>query len=187
MNHNVNSKKLVLSALLCAMGIVIPMFSPLKIVLEPASFTLASHVPIFIAMFISPKVALAVAIGTSVGFLFGGFPIVVVLRALTHGIFTILGATFLKKYHDTLTSPKSSFIYSVSIGIIHAICEVLVVIPFYAFTNLSQGYYDKGFLFSVIMLIGFGTIIHSIIDLWIAKKIWISIPKSVINKLAVTK
>lgn len=187
MNNNVNSKKIVLSALLCAMGIVIPMFSPLKIVLEPASFTLASHVPIFIGMFISPKVALAVAIGTSAGFLFGGFPIVIVFRALTHGIFAFLGATFLKKYPDTLTSSKNSFAYSLSIGIIHAICEVLVVVPFYTSTNLAQGYYDKGFLFSVIVLIGLGTIVHSIIDLWIAKKIWISIPKSVINKLVVTK
>ena len=75
---------MVIAALLCAIGIVIPMFAP-KIILEPASFTLASHVPIFIALFISPPVALAVSVGTTLGFFFAGFPIVVVLRAVrTH-------------------------------------------------------------------------------------------------------
>ena len=84
MKRDTKLQTMVVAALLCAIGIVIPMFAP-KIVLEPASFTLASHVPIFIALFISPPVALAVSIGTTVGFLFAGFPIVIVLRALTHG------------------------------------------------------------------------------------------------------
>lgn len=186
MSHKINSKKLVLTALLCAIGIIIPIFSPLKIILEPASFTLASHVPVFIAIFISPTVALTVALGTTLGFLFGGFPIVVVLRALSHGIFAFLGGIFLKKYPNTLTSTKGSFLYSLIIGLIHSICEVLVVIPFYTSANLSQGYYDKGFLFSIMVLVGLGTIIHSMIDLWISRKIWTSIPKSVINKLVMT-
>ncbi|MDO4535865.1 MAG: ECF transporter S component [Clostridium perfringens] len=186
MNHKVNSKKLVLTALLCAIGIVIPMFSPFKIILEPASFTLASHVPIFIAMFISPSVALTVAIGTTLGFLLGGFPIVIVLRALSHSIFAFLGGVFLKKHPSILTSTKSSFLYSLVIGFIHSICEVLVVIPFYTSSNLSQGYYDKGFLFSIMILIGLGTVVHSMVDLWISQKIWIAIPKSIINKLVIT-
>lgn len=185
MNNKINSKKLVLTALLCATGIVIPLFSPLKIILEPASFTLASHVPIFIAMFISPTVAITVAIGTTLGFLLGGFPIIVVLRALSHCVFSSLGSIFLKKYPNTLTSSKNSFLYSLTIGLIHSICEVLVVIPFYTLANLSQDYYDKGFLFSVIILIGLGTVIHSMVDLWISQKIWVSIPKSLVNKLTI--
>ncbi len=186
MNHNVNSRKLVLTAILCAIGIVIPIFSPLKIILEPASFTLASHVPIFIAMFISPSVALLVATGTTLGFLLGGFPIVIVLRALSHSIFASLGGVFLKKYPNTLTSTKNSFLYSLVIGFIHSICEILIVIPSYISANLAQGYYDKGFLFSIVILIGLGTIVHSMIDLWISQKIWTTIPKSIIKKLVVT-
>lgn len=183
MNHKINSKNLVLTALLCAMGIIIPVFSPFKIILEPASFTLASHVPIFIAMFISPTVALAVALGTSLGFLLGGFPIVIVLRALTHCIFAFLGAIFLKKFPNTLNSTKKSFLYSFIIGIIHSTCEVLVVIPFYISGNLSQGYYNNGFIFSIVILIGIGGLIHSMIDLWISQKIWTALPKSIIKKL----
>jgi len=62
------TRNLVISALLCAVGIIIPMFSPLRFVIEPASFTLGSHIATFIAMFISLPVAIAVSLGTSLGF-----------------------------------------------------------------------------------------------------------------------
>ena len=57
--HN-NILKVVMAGLLCAVGIIIPMFSPLKIVIPPASFTVASHVAVFIAMFISLTVILLI-------------------------------------------------------------------------------------------------------------------------------
>ncbi len=75
---------MLIAAMLSAIGIIIPLFSPVKILLEPASFTLASHVAIYIAMFISPGVALSVAAGTTLGFLLAGFPPVVVVRAASH-------------------------------------------------------------------------------------------------------
>ena len=61
-------RHLTIAALLIGMGIVIPMVMP-KIVIGPASFTLASHVPLFVAMFFSPGMAIAVALGTTFGFL----------------------------------------------------------------------------------------------------------------------
>lgn len=39
---------MVLAGVLCAVGIVVPMFMP-RIVLGPMSFTLASHVAVFLA------------------------------------------------------------------------------------------------------------------------------------------
>ena len=96
MNSKLNTKEVIMAALLCAIGIMIPMISPIKIVLEPASFTLASHVAIFIAMFISTKVALLVTVGTTIGFFIGGFPIVVVARALSHLVFVIFGMSLIK-------------------------------------------------------------------------------------------
>ena len=63
MKSKTNTFQLALAGMLIAIGIVIPMFSPIKIIIEPASFTLASHVPVFIAMFISPMMAAAVALG----------------------------------------------------------------------------------------------------------------------------
>lgn len=73
MRSRTNTYQLALTGMLIAIGIVIPMFSPIKVVIEPASFTLASHVAVFIAMFISPSMAVAVSLGTTLGFFLGGF------------------------------------------------------------------------------------------------------------------
>ena len=43
---------LTLTALLTAIAIVVPIIMPFKIVIPPASYTLGSHVAIFIAMFL---------------------------------------------------------------------------------------------------------------------------------------
>ena len=66
MKIKTNTFQLALAGMLIAIGIVIPMFSPIKIIIEPASFTLASHVPVFIAMFISPMMAAAVALPSKI-------------------------------------------------------------------------------------------------------------------------
>ena len=54
MNQNNRVFKMVVAAMLCAVGIVIPMVCP-KISIEPASFTLASHVALFWPCFYRPK------------------------------------------------------------------------------------------------------------------------------------
>ncbi len=176
-NNNLNS--MAISALLCAIGIMLPIISPLKITMEPASFTLASHVAIFIAMFISPATAGFVALGTAAGFLMAGFPIVVVLRAASHIVFAIIGALYLKKYPGTMNSSKSSFIFSFVIGVMHSICEVAVVMPFYFGNSMTSGYYAKGFLVSVVLLVGVGTVVHSMVDFYLSQVIWKPITKAV--------
>lgn len=176
-NNKLNS--MLISALLCSIGIVIPIISPIKITMEPASFTLASHVAIFIAMFISPLTAVFVALGTSVGFMMAGFPIVVVLRAASHVIFAYIGALYLKKFPNTLNSFKQSQIYSFIISLIHAICEVAIVSVFYFGNNMGSGYYTKGFLISVVLLVGVGTAVHSMVDFYLAQAIWKPVTKAV--------
>lgn len=163
-------KTMTIAGLLCAIGIIIPMFAP-KIVIEPASFTLASHVPVIIAMFISPTVAISVSLLTSLGFLISGFPIVIVLRALTHLLFASIGAFMIKKNNNILLSPKSAVIYSFIIAIIHAIAEVAVV-TFYYWGGSMAAYEEKGYLVSVLGLVGLGTIIHSMVDFGIAVVVW---------------
>jgi len=179
MNRNNKIYTMSISALLCALGIVIPMISPIKITLEPASFTLASHVAIFIAMFISPFTAIFVSVGTTLGFLLGGFPIVVVMRAATHVIFAAVGAFILKKHPGIIKSVKSALPFSFGLAVLHGICEVLVVIPFYFSNSMSSGYYAKGFTFSVLMLVGIGTIIHSMVDFYFSQVIWKYVTKAV--------
>lgn len=176
MNNRQRTRKITTAALLIAVGILIPMISPLKIVLEPASFTLASHVATFIAMFISPYIAVAVAIGTAFGFLLGGFPIVVTLRAASHLIFAYFGAVYLVKNPSILENSKKRWLYSLVVGLLHATCEVLVVSAFYFAGNLSTAYYDKGLLISVMGLVGVGTVIHSMVDLELARMVWRAVP-----------
>lgn len=170
---------MTISALLCSIGIVIPIISPIKITLEPASFTLASHVAIFIAMFISPLIAVMVAIGTTLGFFIAGFPLVVVMRAASHIVFAFAGAMVLKKHVNIINTVKSSLPFSLCLGFLHGICEVLVVLPFYFGNNMSPLYYDKGFFVSIIMLVGVGTVVHSMVDFYIAQVIWKQASKAI--------
>ena len=182
MSNKLNTQGIAISAILCSIAIIIPMFSPIKIVLEPASFTLASHVPIFLAMFISPQTAIFVTIGSTIGFLFGGFPLPIVLRALSHLLFVVIGSLYIKKNSNIIYEKKKSLAYSFVMSVVHAIGEVMIIMPFYFGSSLSQGYYDKGFMISVIGLVGIGTIIHSMVDFSLAKYIWNLVPKSVVQK-----
>ena len=144
---NSRTKQMVYAALLTALAIIIPIqFSFLRVYFPPFSATLASHVPMFIAMFISPFVAIVVGIGSTVGFLFTGLPLPIVLRASTHILVGYIGAKIIQKNRNyvkavVITAP------------IHGLAEALVVIPFVGF-DLYQ--------FLVVMF-GF-IIIHHTVD-----------------------
>ncbi len=170
---------MLIAAMLSAIGIIIPLFSPVKILLEPASFTLASHVAIYIAMFISPGVALSVAAGTTLGFLLAGFPPVVVVRAASHLVFAFVGSYILKKNSKIIDQTASMIIFALLISLLHATTEVLVVMPFYFGGGLTSGYYARGFLTSVILLVGLGTVVHSLIDFAIARVVWKPLRKTI--------
>lgn len=47
-------QEMTFAALLTAIAILIPSIMPIKLIIPPASYTLGSHVPLFLAMFISP-------------------------------------------------------------------------------------------------------------------------------------
>ena len=109
--NTVRIQRMCVAALLCAIAILIPMISPVKIQLGPMSFTLGSHVAIFIAMFISPAVALTVELGATLGFLLAGFPPVVVLRALSQVVFVAIGAFLLAKKPAVMKNGLSIFLF----------------------------------------------------------------------------
>ncbi|MGI6160644.1 MAG: hypothetical protein ACOYJD_01305 [Christensenellales bacterium] len=178
MKKNNALRNMIIAGLLCAIGILIPRISPIRIVLEPASFTLASHVAIFIAMFISPGVAGAVAVGTTLGFLFGGFPIVIVARAASQVVFAVAGAFFYKKHPHVMDSLWKSQLFSFCIALVHGAMEVIAVLPFYFTNTLASGFYEKGFMFAVILMVGVGTVVHSMVDFGIAQLIWRPLKKA---------
>lgn len=170
MNRSNHVLHLAMTALLVAIGILIPAISPVKIPLGPAgSFTLASHVAIFLAMFLSPASAAAVALGTTVGFLLSGFPFPVVLRALTHLVWAALGAFWLKKHPDILYRPVPSGIFCVVIALVHAALETAaIMVLFFQGTVMDQG----GLWLTVFLPVGIVTLVHSSVDYVIALIVW---------------
>lgn len=163
---NKNRKRLSLlttAALLTALAILIPQVMP-KIVIPPASFTLASHVPIMIGMFISPIVAVIVALGSTLGFLISGLPIEITFRAATHVIFAFVGAVFLQKHHDYTKGVKFQ-IFNLVIAAIHTLAEVIVV---YLLLTTGFSHLNGRNMTSLLLVLGIGGFVHSLIDFNIA-------------------
>lgn len=175
-------QKLVIAALLCAIGIIIPIISPIKIRLDPMSFTLGSHIAVFVAMFVSPAVALCVELGTTVGFVLAGFPPVVVLRALVQVLFVVIGAYWLQKRPETLNHWGSMSLFILVTGVLHGAAEAVISTWFYFGGSIDQ---SKGFFETIILLVGVGTLVHHIVDFAISYVIWrpvcriIKIPTSI--------
>lgn len=153
--------QLTSAAILTAVGILIPLVMPIKIVIGPASYTLGSHIPIVMAMFLSPLVALAVAVGSTLGFLMAGFPIIIVFRALSHILFATLGAMYLERSRGVLASVWKRQVFSFFVNVIHGVAEVGVV---YFMTAFGQQNLDANFLYTLFVLVGIGTIIHGMVD-----------------------
>lgn len=124
---NNKTKKMVYASLLTALAIIIPVqFSFLRIYIPPFSATLAAHVPMFIAMLISPGVAVFVGVGSTLGFLFTGLGPAIVARASTHIIVGYVGAKIVAKRKNYLMA-------SIVTAPIHGGLEMLVSIPFVGF------------------------------------------------------
>ncbi|MGE5654974.1 MAG: ECF transporter S component [Bacillota bacterium] len=138
-------RKLTYTAILVALAMIIPLqFGFLKIVIPPFTATLASHVPMFLAMFFGPWVAVVVGIGSAVGF-FLTSPLVVAARALMHSIVGLSGAVLLAR---KVSFPKVVLLTAP----LHGVLEALAVIPF-GFTL------DK-----ILIVVGVGTILHHLAD-----------------------
>ncbi|MDF2502655.1 MULTISPECIES: hypothetical protein [Clostridium] len=141
-----NIRKLTFTAMLTALAIIIPIvFGPfLKIQIPPFSATLASHVPMFLAMLIAPEVAVVVGVGSAIGFLLTA-PAVIAARAFTHTFVGLAGALMIRKG----VSFKKVIVFTAPI---HAILEALIVIPF-GFTATKALY-----------VVGIGTVAHHFVD-----------------------
>ena len=153
-----STKELVLTALLTALTIVIPIiFAPLRIVAGPYTATIAAHAPTIIAMFINPTVAVLVALCSAIGFFMTASPIVA-FRAATHIFFAAAGSYMLIKEY------KLPVIISVT-ALIHAIAETLVVYIGYKCGIVATNDYSLGFFMTVTF---FGTVVHHCVDFAIA-------------------
>lgn len=173
MKQSIRVQRMCIAALLCAVGILIPIISPVKLQLGPMSFTLASHVALFLALFISPAVAGTVAVGTTLGFVLAGFPPVVVLRAGVQIVFVLAGALWLAKRPQTMHSAGGIFSFGLCMNVVHAACEAIVVMVFW----FSGATYETGFWNTILGLVAGGTLVHGMIDYYLALLIWTPVQK----------
>ncbi len=159
MTNKLNTKNMVITALLIALGIIIPTaFGFLRVNLPFFTATITAHVPIFVAMFISPASAIFTAIGTTIGFLLTGTPLLVTARAASHIVFAIVGALMVSK--------KMSIVYvGIVTAILHAVFEIIVAYIFFIFGLANPGASLVSYIF---ITIGVGTLIHHIVDYIIA-------------------
>lgn len=145
-------KEITIGAVLTAMAIIIPIqFGFLRIIAGPFTATLASHVPMFVAMVINPTVAVMVGAGSTIGFLLTA-PAVVAARAASHIVVGLVGAILIKRGKPMLAT------FAVAAPI-HAALEALAVIPF-GWTA-----------YSVLVVTGVGTLIHHMVDAAIATSV----------------
>lgn len=158
-------REIVWGGLLTSLALIIPLAFGgfLGVTIPPFSATLASHVPVMLAMTVSPMVAFMVAAGSALGFLIKLGP-VIGSRAAMHIIFALTGAHLYKRGFSLplvllITLP------------IHAISEALIVLLF-GFTLQKAG-----------IVIGIGTALHhgvdSLITLAIFGTIGYMIPRTV--------
>lgn len=167
MTKHKQTQMIAYASILVAFGIIIPMIMPIKIIIGPASFTLASHVPIFLATFISLPVAIFVSLGTTLGFFMAGFPIVIVFRALSHIIFAIIAALLLNKKPDLLENPIKALPFAFGVNIIHAAAEFIVVLLLTQTAHTNSTY-----IWTILGLVGLGTLVHGMVDFYLSFYLW---------------
>lgn len=172
MKRNDAVYRLVLAALLVAIGILIPMTFP-KITLPLMSFTLASHVAIFLAIFLSPGVAIIVSLGTTLGFFLSGLPLEVTLRALSHVVFAIVGALWIQKRPQLLQHKGEAVAFCLVTNLVHALMELIVISALFlgGFQRVVSNFSEAGYM-AIILLVGLGTLIHGSVDFIISFLVW---------------
>lgn len=158
MKAKFDTKTIVTTGLLVALSILIPML-PFKVVIPPFTATIASHVPVILAMFINPLAAAVVGFGSMLGFFINGMPAYVVARAAVHIVFAFMGAVMYQK-------GMSIYLVLFITMFIHGILEAIVVIPF-GFPLEKAG-----------IVVGVGTMLHHIVDSIISVAVFLALQKA---------
>lgn len=144
-----NTKKIALTALLTALAIVIPFAVFFKVIIPPFTATLGSHVPMFIAMLLGPKVAIMAGLGSAFGFFLNLGPLIGA-RAFMHVFVGLAGAKLIEK---GMSFGKVSAITAP----LHGLLEVLIVMPFVGLD-----------VYNLLIITGVGTMLHHGADAFIS-------------------
>ncbi len=171
---NKKTRELVLAAILTALAILIT-YSPVKLNLAFFTLTPGAHVPTFLAMFISPWVAVMSIIGSCIGF-FTAIPspnnLLVMIRAGLHIIFALIGIKMIdKKLNIFLVIFLTALIHALAEGIIVTLLTPVIV------PNSTQAQLVAG------QIAAAGTFVHHFIDSAITLPILLALSRAkMLNK-----
>ena len=165
------SQKMTISAVLTALSLVYLYFMP-TFDLGVWSFTLFSHIFLFIACFVSPYTALMTYIASLVSFILKTSNYLIWLRAASH-LFWIIAVVLYIRFKG-IKSKKDIAITAIMSALIHTILEVLAVI-----LGLSFGIQGNSGFYYLFLALGIGNIVHNTIDFIVA----LLVHQKVIGKL----
>jgi niacin transporter len=177
MSKKMNVRTMTVTAMLIALGVVIPMYSFPIFPPIPGFFTatFASHVPIMLSLFLGPFSAICVTIGTTMGFFFRGLGPEVTLRAASHIIFAIVGALMVRR--------GSKIVWLVLVTMIfHAAMEAIVMYCFGVKLSRLQETMPQATLTTAVLLIPLLTCAHHLIDFAITLLIYKGVRPALENK-----
>jgi len=161
------TKNIVIGGLLTALALVIPMVSFKLPLPYPFSVTFASHVPIMLAMFINPVIAVIAAAGSALGFLVTMGP-VIAARAAMHIIFAYVGAVMIKK-------KSSIWLMAFVTMILHSVGEALIIqVLGESIVKLPEGYT----MTKMSIFVGVGTAFHHAVDFAITYVVYAALEKA---------
>ena len=73
---------------------------------------------------------------------------------------------YLQKHPSLFSSLPQTAVFTLVIALLHALCEVLVVLPLYT------GYGVSELVYLLFGLVGIGTIAHSVVDFVLSLLVW---------------
>ncbi|QAT50782.1 hypothetical protein EQM14_13975 [Caproiciproducens sp. NJN-50] len=94
-------------------------------------------------------------------------------------MFALIGAVMLRKHPAQMTFSAGSFLFGFFLSVIHAACEVAVVTLFFFGGQLSSATYSSGYVTSVLLLVGLGGLVHSMVDFGISVAAWKPVSRAI--------
>ncbi|MCL2177059.1 MAG: hypothetical protein FWB72_03845 [Firmicutes bacterium] len=162
---NPRTKKITISAVLSSLSFVYIFFMP-TIDLGVWSFTPFSHLPLFVAAFISPYTALMTYLAVLLGFIASTPNPLVWLRAGSHIVFVVFLCLYVK-YRGVKTTRDIIFL-AISTAILHAVFEIIAVLIGLA-VGFTVNTADYHLVLFIVLVLGLGTVGHNTIDFFGAR------------------
>ena len=98
--------------------------------------------------------------------------VIIALRAASHICFALLGAVLIRKIPEIIEKPLPSTVFNGGLAFVHALAEVAVVSPSFCRQHFKPEQLADGYVMSVLVLVGVGTFLHSLIDYTVSIMLW---------------